>query len=111
MSLLQLPARALRTQFLARPLSTSKALHAGAGWDGSDGKDHVTNKKDTLNVQSSSSKAGKEARAEDAHNSSSSSEKDERNSNARAQKEHPESPIVIGMNSERGGVRNSILVL
>lgn len=104
MSPLRLLARA---PCLTRRLSTSPALRAGMGWEGSDGKEHTTNKKDTLDVQSSSSKAGKEARAEDAHNSSATSEKDETNANARAQKEHPEAPLVIGMNDERGGVRIS----
>ena len=32
------------------------------------------------------------------------SRKDEGNNNKRAEKDHPEAPMVIGMNDERGGV-------
>ncbi|KAL9119134.1 MAG: hypothetical protein Q9187_004313, partial [Circinaria calcarea] len=103
MTLLRLPVRAIRTPFLTRPLSTSTSLLSTPGWDGSGRSDHVTNRKDTLDVHSSSSKAGKQARVEDSPNSSATSGKDERNDNARAQKDHPESPVVIGMNDERGG--------
>ncbi|MCJ1290271.1 hypothetical protein MMC34_001807 [Xylographa carneopallida] len=64
--------------------------------------DHTTNSKDELDVQSAASKSGKRERIEGSH-ASATSEKDTRNDNERAQKENPESPIVIGMNDERGG--------
>ena len=65
--------------------------------------DHTTNSKDELDVQSAASKSGKRERVEGSH-ASATSEKDTRNDNERAQKDHPESPMVIGMNDERGGV-------
>ncbi|MCJ1415316.1 hypothetical protein MMC32_001648 [Xylographa parallela] len=64
--------------------------------------DHTTNSKDELDVQSAASKSGQRERAEGSH-ASATSEKDTRNDNERAQKENPESPMVIGMNDERGG--------
>ena len=96
----RIPALALRQ---TRSLTTARPLLAGGATQGRR-EDHITNSTDTLDVQSSASKSGAEERQEDASNASASTEKDKRNDNERAQKDHPESPMVIGMNDERGGV-------
>lgn len=96
----RLPLPALRqTRFLsiARPLQAGDSVGSGP-------EKHTTNKTNELDVQSAASKAGVKERAEGASRDSASSEKDVNNDNARAQKDYPESPMVIGMNDERGGV-------
>jgi len=96
----RLPLLALRqTRFLtlARPLQAGNSVGSGP-------EEHTTNKTDELDVQSAASKAGKKERVEGASRDSASSEKDVNSDNARAQKDNPESPMVIGMNDERGGV-------
>ena len=98
-----IPALALRQ---VRSLTTAQSLLAGGATQGRR-EDHVTNSTDTLDVHSSASKSGAKERQEDAPNASASTEKDQRNDNERAQKDHPESPMVIGMNDERGGVGHS----
>lgn len=92
-----LSLRQTRSLTVTRPLLASNSVGSGP-------KDHVTNSTDELDVQSAASKAGKKEKVEDASRDSASSEKDVRNDNERAQKENPESPMVIGMNDERGGV-------
>ena len=81
----------------ARPLLADNSVGSGP-------EQHITNRKDELNVHSAGSEAGKRERAEDANRDSATTEKDTRNDNERAKKENPESPVVIGMNDERGGV-------
>ncbi|MCJ1410024.1 hypothetical protein MMC19_004109 [Ptychographa xylographoides] len=87
---------------LSRSLTTTRPLF-GTEPGSTKSSDHTTNSKDELDVQSSASKSGARARAEGSTNSSATSEKDTRNDNERAQKDHPEAPMVIGMNDERGG--------
>ncbi|MCJ1250823.1 hypothetical protein MMC30_008051 [Trapelia coarctata] len=86
-----------------RSLTTSRPFLAGNSV-GSGPDDHVTNRTDELDVQSAASKAGEKERVENASRDSASSEKDVKKDNERAKKESPESPVVIGMNDERGGV-------
>ena len=93
----------------ARTISTSHSLLSNT-WDGRQADEHVTNRKDTLDIQSAASKGGKQSRAEDSHQSGATSEKDTGNHNERAKKDHPEAPgPVIGMNDERGGVSNEFV--
>jgi hypothetical protein len=97
-----LPLHAIRQ---SRCISTARPLFASSGGSTeSSNKEHVTNSTDELDVHSSASKSGTRERIEDSPSSSASSEKDTRKDNERAQKDHPESPIVIGMNDERGSV-------
>ena len=87
-----------------RFLSTTRPALSGA-WEGRQPEEHITNRKDELNIQSSASKSGKRARTEE--QDSAASEKDQGNNNERAKKDHPEAPgPVIGMNDERGGVKD-----
>lgn len=92
-----LPPRQTRTLTVARPLQAGNSVGSGP-------EEHATNKSDGLDVQSAASKAAGEEKANNASRDSASSGKDVNNDNARAQKEFPESPVVIGMNDERGGV-------
>lgn len=74
-------------------------------WEGRQTNEHVTNSKDELNIQSSASLSGQNARVKDPEQSSSASEKDHGKQNMKAEKDHPEAPTpVIGMNDERGQV-------
>lgn len=79
---------------------------AFASWEGRQPEEHVTNRKDELDVQSSASKSGvKERAAGDAGQSSAASQRDHGDQNKKAKEDHPEAPgPVIGMNDERGGV-------
>ena len=83
---------------------------ASASWEGRQPEEHVTNRKDEFDIQSSASKSGKQERAAaggdgESGQSSATSEKDHGNQNEKAKKDHPEAPgPVIGMNDERGGV-------
>lgn len=99
----------LRAFKLSRCLATSSVRLKGAdtpGWEGRKPDDHVTITEDELDIQSGASKSGRRQRAEESHPSSAATEKDSRNDNEQAKKDHPEAPgPVIGMNSERGGVR------
>lgn len=85
---------------------------AFASWEGRQPEEHVTNRKDEPNVQSSASKSGAQDRAAGGSGqSSATSEKDHGDQNKKAKEDHPEAPgPVIGMNDERGGV-SFILVL
>lgn len=96
----RLPLLALRQ---TRSLTVARPLQAGNSV-GSGPEEHAKNKSDGLDVQSAASKAAREEKANNASRDSASSGKDVNNDNARAQKEFPESPVVIGMNDERGGV-------
>ena len=70
---------------------------AFASWEGRQPEEHVTNRKDELDVQSSASKSGVQERA--------ASQKDHGDQNKKAKEDHPEAPgPVIGMNDERGRV-------
>ncbi|MCJ1230929.1 hypothetical protein MMC12_007603 [Toensbergia leucococca] len=90
-----------------QPFSCNNRLSA-ANWEGRQPEEHITNRKDELNVQASASKSGKRARAEDSDQSSATSSKDQGNQNEQAKKDHPEAPgPVIGMNDERGGKGHS----
>ena len=96
-----LPFRSLPT------LSTIHPNRLASTWQGRQPEEHVTNRKDSLDVHASASKSGKEDRVAESseQKSSATSEKDHGNQNERAQKDHPEAPgPVIGMNDERGQV-------
>lgn len=80
-------------------------------WKGRQPSEHVTNRKDGLDIQSAASNAGQKDRSKGVPDESSSghsqatTEKDKGNQNEQAQKDHPEAPgPVIGMNDERGQV-------
>ena len=79
---------------------------AFASWEGRQPEEHVTNRKDELDVQSSASKSGVQERAAGgSRQSSATSQKDHGDQNKKAKEDHPEAPgPVIGMNDERGGV-------
>lgn len=96
----RLPLISLRQ---TRSLTTNRPLFGG-NTIGSGPEDHATNRTDELDVQSEASNAGKKERLENPGRDSASSEKDTKKDNERAKKENPESPVVIGMNDERGKV-------
>ncbi|KAI4251254.1 MAG: hypothetical protein LQ352_004965 [Teloschistes flavicans] len=109
MSLARLP-RLLPSHFLRTPIRTLTTTPARSAnepdWSGRQPSEHVTNRTDELDVQSSASKSGARQRAaEDEHvGSSATSQKDPSNQNEKAKQDHPEAPgPVIGMNDERGG--------
>ncbi|KAI9678008.1 MAG: hypothetical protein M1817_005952 [Caeruleum heppii] len=105
--------RPTATKLLSRPLAATRPFSTtlAAFKDDSESglnrksKDHTTNSKDELDVQSAASKAGKRDRASGSEGGSqAATEADQGNNNARAKKDHPEAPdVVIGMNDERGG--------
>ena len=102
----------LRTVTQSRKFSAATVLRATKDWDGRQPQDHVTNSDNELDIQSSASKSGKQQRAEESHPTSAATEKDTGNNNEQAKKDHPEAPgPVIGMNDERGGVRNHLACL
>ncbi|KAL8697401.1 MAG: hypothetical protein Q9201_007140 [Fulgogasparrea decipioides] len=106
MSLTRLTIRRL---VLLRPFSTAslRAAENEPGWSGRQPSEHVTNRKDELDVHSGASKSGARQRYTDNEHegSSAASQKDPSNQNEKANKDHPEAPgPVIGMNDERGGV-------
>ena len=114
----------LRTSFSLLPIRTTGALSRtslravqarnGSGtkdWEGRQPHEHITNRKDDLNIQASASQSGQADRskgkpgASDGGHSQATTEKDRGNQNEQAKKDHPEAPgPVIGMNDERGGV-------
>ena len=101
----------IRTVAPLRPFSTSVRCSSESpnesGWAGRQPTEHVNDRVDELDVQSSASKSGKRQRVGDSEHvgSSATSEKDPGNQNEQAKKDHPEAPgPVIGMNDERGGV-------
>ena len=109
MSFLRCPSvctQTLRTTFRTSPLTQHRVASGTSDWSGRQPQEHVTNRKDELDIQSGASQSGKRERAggdEDA--SQATSEKDSGNQNEQAKKDHPEAPgPVIGMNDERGGV-------
>lgn len=67
-------------------------------WEGRHGDDHVLNR-DSHDAQSAPSNEARKDKEQGKEGSDAISQKDERNSNQKAQEEHPESPMVIGMNS------------
>ena len=87
-------------------LSHHRFASGTSDWSGRQPQEHVSNRKDELDVQSGASQSGKRERAADNENASQgTSEKDSGNQNEQAKKDHPEAPgPVIGMNDERGGV-------
>lgn len=92
-----------------QPLLSASQCRFASGtsdWSGRQPQEHVSNRKDELDVQSGASQSGKRERATDDENASQgTSEKDSGNQNEQAKKDHPEAPgPVIGMNDERGGV-------
>lgn len=88
------------------PLTSHRFASGTSDWSGRQAHEHVSNRKDELDVQSGASQSGKRERAADTENASqATSEKDSGNQNEQAKKDHPEAPgPVIGMNDERGGV-------
>lgn len=86
-----------------RSLSESSKNESGSqnstpGWGGRPGDDHVLHR-DGKDAQSAPSKEARNDKAEGKEGSGAISQKDERNANQRAQDDHPEAPMVIGMNS------------
>ena len=104
-----LPLRSLASS----PKTTFRASYATVtkDWEGRQPSEHVTNRKDDLNIQASASKSGQGDRqkgspkeSEGGH-SQATTEVDKGGQNEQAKKDHPEAPgPVIGMNDERGGV-------
>lgn len=89
------------------PFLTQHRFASGTSdWSGRQAHEHVSNRKDELDVQSGASQSGQRERAADNENASQgTSEQDSGNQNEQAKKDHPEAPgPVIGMNDERGGV-------
>lgn len=106
-TMLSKAARSMATSrlcFSKGHLSASHALQIGQEWKGSDSKQHVTEKSDTLNVQAVTSKEWQDSKAKGSLESSATSEKDIGKSNARAKKDTTAPGPVIGMNDERGAV-------
>ena len=107
MPLSRLP-RTTTLPYISRSISTTSFRPANSpDWSGRQPSEHVTNRKDGLDVQSSASQSGKKQRlgSPEHEGSSATSQKDLGNQNEQAKKDHPEAPgPVIGMNDERGGV-------
>lgn len=107
-TLLPVISKARPTLFSSTTTNTSTVLRfASTSWEGRQPEEHVTNRKDELDIQSSASKSGKQERAAGggSEQSSAASEKDHGDQNKKAKEDHPEAPgPVIGMNDERGGV-------
>ena len=82
-------------------------------WSGRQPQEHVSNRKDELDVQSGASQSGKRERVGGNENESQgTTEKDSGSQNQQAKKDHPEAPgPVIGMNDERGQVSLRSLIL
>lgn len=102
-----LPAIAKARPTLLSSTTTNVLRFASTSWEGRQPEEHVTNRKDELDIQSSASKSGKQERAAGggSEQSSAASEKDHGDQNKKAKEDHPEAPgPVIGMNDERGGV-------
>ena len=88
-----------------RTLPIGRLASSGATLPGRQPEEHAVNRKDEKDVQSQQSQQGMRDKQEGNEGAQAVSQKDERNSNQRAQEEHPESPMVIGMNDEKGSVR------
>ena len=91
-----------------RPVINSSNLsRLGSSWNGRQPAEHAVNRKDELDVQSEAARSGQRERdGEAAPGSSAIAEKDPGKQNKKAERDHPEAPgPVIGMNDERGGVR------
>ena len=114
MSIIRAPIRtqtfihpAFRTSPRSLPLFPQHRSASGTSdWSGRQPQEHVSNRKDELDVQSGASQSGKRERVTGGQEASQgTSEKDSGNQNQQAQKDHPEAPgPVIGMNDERGQV-------
>ena len=98
--------RAPRTLYLTQKRLASAGSETGSKWHGRQAEEHVSNRKDELDVQSSAAQSGRRERASgDEKQSQATTEKDSGNQNEQAKKDHPEAPgPVIGMNDERGQV-------
>jgi hypothetical protein len=103
-------AKLLARAFHRVPLNTAvKSISSSAParkWEGRPAEEHPAREPDSHQHQIDSVKEGKQERAS-GEGSAAASEKDDQNLNKKAQQEHPESPMVIGMNDERGGVSAS----
>ena len=88
------------------PIVQHRSASGTSDWSGRQPQEHVSNRKDELDVQSGASQSGKRERAGGNENESqATTEKDSGNQNEQAKKDHPEAPgPVIGMNDERGQV-------
>ncbi|KAF1981606.1 hypothetical protein K402DRAFT_408287 [Aulographum hederae CBS 113979] len=94
-----------RPVLMAQSASTRRMLSSSGAKlaEGKPGqKDHVTDKEDRLDVQSNNSGKGFDQKAQGSGGSA-TSQSDSRNSTKRTKEEHPESPVIIGMQDERGG--------
>lgn len=94
--------RRTAVQYQARTFSQVSWLQTGGG---TGPNEHITNSTDRLDVHTNAAKSGKADRTSGGGGSQAANEQDDRNNNKRAQEEHPEAPMVIGMNDERGSVR------
>ena len=105
----KLPLSSQPTSFLHTAqtrLASSGSSTGTPDWSGRKADEHVSNRKDELDVQSAASQSGHRERATgDEKQSQATTEKDSGNQNEQAQRDHPEAPgPVIGMNDERGQV-------
>jgi hypothetical protein len=88
--------------------SDTRAQDSGPGWGGREGRDHAV-KRPAYDPQAESAKQAMKDHEEGKGGSDAISRKDEFKNNEKAQKEFPESPIVIGMNEERGSVSSMLM--
>jgi hypothetical protein len=109
-----LPTMTLRLHSLSKLLNypaTYRAFSSALAAKGVEGKkyngEHVLDRKDEKDVQSSASHSGiRKRQEEDQNHSTAMSERDIGGLSEKAKKEHPEAPDpIIGMNDERGKVR------
>ena len=106
MSFLIQPARS-RTLPITHSLRLSSIpvrsyAKATSDWEGRQPYEHVTNREDHTNIQTSASKSGKSDRTA---GSECHSQATKGKHNEKAKEDHPEAPKpVIGMNDERGTV-------
>lgn len=79
----------------------TRAQDSGPGWGGREGRDHAV-KRPAHDVQADTAQQGMKDAQEGKEGSDAISRKDEKKMNQKGQEEFPESPMVIGMNEERG---------
>ncbi|OCT48446.1 hypothetical protein CLCR_04425 [Cladophialophora carrionii] len=81
--------------------STTRAQDTGPGWGGREGRDHAV-KRPPYDVHAETAQEGMKEHEQGKEGSDAISRKDERKNQQKAKEEFPESPVVIGMNEERG---------
>ncbi|KIW62599.1 hypothetical protein PV04_10759 [Phialophora macrospora] len=85
--------------------SSTRAQDTGPGWGGRQGRDHAV-KRPAYDVQAETAQQGMKDHEEGKEGSDAISRKDERSNQQKAKEEFPESPVIIGMNDERGSKDN-----